>query len=247
MGPESAVATPVVHAYQDLFLEGVAHILWGADHLVFLLAMLLICRRVSEAVWAVTGFTIGHSVSLALAVSGVIQPNAPAIEAAIGLTIVLVIVERSSNATDRALPGPLAVSAALLVLLGFSRYTGDAWQMPMLLGMLLFAFCYLLLARDHNQSASFRLLATALFGLIHGLGFAGAFLAIEMPVSQLAFSLLAFNLGVEIGQLLLVMSLALVWSATRAIRGLRPLIAESLAATALGMGIFWFVTRLFGQ
>ena len=245
--PQIDVAPITGRAYRSLFLEGVDHILGGADHFVFLLALLLICRRVAEAVWAVTGFTLGHSISLALAVLGVIQPNAPAIEAAIGLTIVLVVIERASNAAPRAVPGAMAASTGLLVLLGYSLYAGEEWHSLLLSGMVLFAFCYLLLARDFSQTASFRILATALFGLIHGLGFAGAFLAIEMPANQLALSLAAFNIGVEVGQLLLIGSLALAWTATRLVRGLRPLLAESLAAAAFGMGVYWFVTRLFGQ
>jgi len=245
--PETDVAPITGTAHRSLFLEGVNHILGGADHFVFLLALLLICRRVPEAVWAVTGFTLGHSISLALAVLGVIQPNAPAIEAAIGLTIVLVIIERASNAAPRAFPGAMAVSTGLLVLLGFSLYAGEEWRSFLLFGMVLFAFCYLMLARDFNQFAAFRILATALFGLIHGLGFAGGFVAIEMPAKQLALSLVAFNFGVEFGQLLLVGFLALAWTATRLVRELRPLLVESLAAAALGMGMYWFVTRLFGQ
>lgn len=234
-------------AYHSLLVTGVTHILGGADHLVFLLALLLICRGTSEVVWAVTGFTLGHSISLILAVVGVLQPNAPAIEAAIGLTIVLVTVERAAGGASRAASAALAVSISLLLLLLYSLFGGSEWRSLLLAGMAIFAFCYLLLARDFGRQASFRILATALFGLVHGLGFAGAFLVMDMPADRLVLSLAAFNVGVEIGQLLLVGLLILAWRVIRVAGGIRLLAREALAAGACGMGAFWFVSRLFGQ
>lgn len=245
--PQTETGQRTNREYRSLLVMGVAHILGGADHLVFLLAMLLICRGTAEVVWAVTGFTIGHSISLVLAVLGILQPNAPAIEAAIGLTIVLVTVERAAGAASRVVPAALVVSVSLLLLLIYSLLGGSEWRSFLLAGMAIFAFCYLLLAGDFGQQASFRILATALFGLVHGLGFAGAFLAIDMPGNRLALSVAAFNIGVEIGQLLLVGLLAVAWRAVRVAGRVRPLVREALAAGACGMGSFWFVTRLFGQ
>lgn len=54
-----------------------------------------------------------------------------------------------------------------------------------------------------------------LFGLVHGLGFAGALSEIGLPQNHLATALLTFNLGVEIGQL---MAVAVAWAAWRALR-----------------------------
>ncbi|MDH3432667.1 MAG: HupE/UreJ family protein [Gammaproteobacteria bacterium] len=244
--PQADTGQKTDRAYHSLFVTGVAHILGGVDHLVFLLAMLLICRGTTETFWAVTGFTLGHSISLVLAVLGTLQPNAPAIEAAIGLTIVLVTVERAAGSESRVASAAFAVSISLLLLLIYSLFAGTEWHSLLLAGMAMFALCYLLLARDFGQQASFRILATALFGLVHGLGFAGAFLAIDMPANRLALSLAAFNIGVEIGQLLLVSLLALVWRAVRVTGRLRSIASETLAAGACGMGTFWFVSRLFG-
>ena len=59
-------------------------------------------------------------------------------------------------------------------------------------------------------------LVAFLFGLVHGLGFAGALADIGLPQKHLATALLTFNLGVEIGQL---MAVAVAWAAWRLVRG----------------------------
>jgi hypothetical protein len=59
-------------------------------------------------------------------------------------------------------------------------------------------------------------LVAFLFGLVHGLGFAGALAEIGLPQKHLATALLTFNLGVEIGQL---MAVAVAWAVWRLVRG----------------------------
>ncbi len=53
---------------------GIEHILAGADHVAFLLALLLLCRRLRDVALLVTGFTLGHSLTLTLAVLGYVRP-----------------------------------------------------------------------------------------------------------------------------------------------------------------------------
>jgi hypothetical protein len=67
-----------------------------------------------------------------------------------------------------------------------------------------------------------------LFGLVHGLGFAGALKAIGLPEHHLAVALLTFNLGVEVGQLLTVAAAWLLWRAGRAMPALARLRTVSL-------------------
>ena len=70
------------------FIEmGVMHIFTGVDHMSFLLGLVLISRRLRDLVFVVTGFTIGHSLTLALAVTGIIRPHAEFIDALVALTI----------------------------------------------------------------------------------------------------------------------------------------------------------------
>jgi len=84
------------------------------------------------------------------------------------------------------------------------------------------------------------------FGLVHGFGFAGALRALELPRALLAPSLLTFNLGVELGQLVIV---ALAWPLLRWLRGIRGVWPGGArwASTAVGaLGTFWLVQRLLG-
>ncbi len=234
-------------AFALFLVEGIRHIFGGLDHIVFLLALLLVCWRGREVVWAITGFTLGHSCSLALAVLGIVQPEIRAIEAAIGLTILLVVVERASNAMVSPRPVAAITAILLLALVGVILVGGSEWQLFLLSGMAVFSYCYLTLAHELNQYALFRLSITGLFGLIHGFGFAGAFLAIDLPTDRLALSLAGFNIGVEIGQLIVLAMLALASQARRVMPGKEQLISETLAATVGGLGSFWFVSRLFGS
>ena len=84
------------------------------------------------------------------------------------------------------------------------------------------------------------------FGLIHGFGFANVLREMDLPTSALAWSLFSFNLGIEIGQLLVVVVLASALAALRArsdITGRRLAVAGSLAVIAAGT--FWFIQRVF--
>ncbi|MGH8863027.1 MAG: HupE/UreJ family protein [Burkholderiales bacterium] len=75
------------------FSLGVEHILTGSDHLLFVLALLLITRGVRRIVMTVTAFTIAHSITLALATLGFVHVPPPPVEAVIALSIVFVAAE----------------------------------------------------------------------------------------------------------------------------------------------------------
>ena len=72
---------------------GVEHILLGFDHLVFLFGLVLIGGRLRSMLAVVTAFTVAHSVTLALAVMGVVTPPPMIIEPLIALSIAYVGVE----------------------------------------------------------------------------------------------------------------------------------------------------------
>lgn len=95
-----------------------------------------------------------------------------------------------------------------------------------------------------NASIARRWRLTFGFGLVHGFGFAGALRALELPRAMLAPSLLTFNLGVELGQLVIV---ALAWPLLRWVRGLPGMWPGGMrwASTAVAaLGVFWLVQRL---
>jgi hypothetical protein len=85
---------------------------------------------------------------------------------------------------------------------------------------------------------------TLAFGLVHGFGFASALRALELPRSLLGPSLFTFNLGVELGQLVVV---AAVWPILRWLRGIRGVWPGGLRWASAGLaslGAFWVVQRL---
>lgn len=72
---------------------GIEHILFGFDHLLFVLALVILVRDWRRVTMTVTAFTVAHSVTLAAATLGIVNVPGPPVEAAIALSIVLVAVE----------------------------------------------------------------------------------------------------------------------------------------------------------
>jgi hydrogenase/urease accessory protein HupE len=72
---------------------GIEHILLGIDHLLFVLALLIVARGAARLVKTVTAFTVAHSITLALATLGIVHVPSQPVEAAIALSIVFVAAE----------------------------------------------------------------------------------------------------------------------------------------------------------
>ena len=157
---EPAAAAPAAagSGFADYVRLGIEHIATGADHLVFLLALLLLGASFVEVATIVTGFTVAHSVTLALGVLGVVRPLSAAIEALIGLSIAIVALEnfaltvgprdapRHRARAGRAACWPRPLAAALGAL---------AVPASALLGVGLFALCSLgLLERAREPGAA---------------------------------------------------------------------------------------------
>jgi len=99
---------------------GIMHIFTGIDHMSFLLGLVLISRRTRDLVFVITGFTIGHSVTLALAVTGILKPDAQFIDALVALTIALIGAENVAVATHR--PGAVAMGMGGLLIQSPERW-----------------------------------------------------------------------------------------------------------------------------
>ena len=117
----------------------------------------------------------------------------------------------------------------------------------LLLGAGLFAFCYLLAAGHVHDAARVRLVVTLIFGLIHGFAFANDLIKMQLPKARLAELLFGFNLGVEVGQLLVVaVLLAGAFVATRLrLAPPRPITVDVVASGIVGLGVFWIVSRTY--
>ena len=233
------------------FLEfvrmGVMHILTGTDHMSFLIGLVLISRRLRDLIFVVTGFTIGHSLTLALAVTGVIRPHAEYIDALVALTIALIGAENIAVATRR--PGVVAVCLAALTALMIALRLAGLGGLPnlLLLGAGLFTANYLMISAHVRDAARLRVVITLIFGLIHGFGFAAGLLEMQLPTERLAELLAGFNVGVEIGQLSIVLGLTLLVLTLRRLRLAVPraITVEVTGSILVAFGVFWFVSRAY--
>lgn len=177
---------------------GAEHILLGWDHLLFLLTILALGGGWRHALIVISSFTVAHSITLVLAVTGLVPAPAALVEPAI---------------------------AASIVLLGLDN-----------------------LRRRHSAGApslTWRVAVVFGCGLLHGLGFASALTQLQLVGAQRVWSLLGFNLGVELGQALFVLGVLAVvaglqrwrraWTAQR--------LFTALSATAALAGAVLLVQR----
>ena len=179
-----------------LYLElGIEHLVFGYDHVLFVLGLLLLITSARTLLITVTCFTAAHSITLALSVLGWVQLGQGPIEACIALSIVVLAYEalRSQPSLLRRSP----------------------W------------------------------LAAFGFGLLHGFGFAGALRDIGLPTEDLWVALLSFNIGIELGQLLMIglwMLVIKLISHTGAARAIPPL-TTAVAYGIGGVAMFWTLQR----
>ncbi len=229
-------------------LLGVEHILSGWDHLAFVVALLLLASSLAEVATLVTAFTVAHSLTLALALLGIVRPEPAGVEALIGCSIALVAAENASILAGNDRVVPVAVSGSLLAAAVLVPAQATAVPALGLAGLALFAACHFALLRRARRPTALRAAVAFAFGLVHGFGFAGVLATLALPQERLLAALFGFNLGVEIGQLCVV---GIVWPVLRRLARTgegryRRAVAEAGSAVIAGLGVFWFVTRMFG-
>ena len=228
----------VEHWYERMghfFVLGAEHLLLGPDHLLFLLALVVGSRRLRDVVLAATSFTLAHSVTFLLAALGVVSAPAAVVEPVIALSIAVVAAwhvwgmwrGRGVPSHAGALGHEGVLEPARAGRLGLDR-AGQGWA-----GL--------------DRADWFRLAVVFAFGLVHGLGFAGA-LGIDEPFSwTLLWSLLVFNVGIEVVQLGII---AVVFPLLVLLRRRAPRTAlwtgVVVAAGVTVVGLFWFGQRLLG-
>ncbi len=138
----------------DYLIIGFEHIIpMGIDHILFVLCIFFLNTNLKSIVWQASMFTLAHSITLGLAMYGIIQPPANIIEPLIALSIVLLALENIFFTTVKP------------------------WRMALVF----------------------------LFGLVHGMGFASALSDFGLPKNAFAIGLVAFNVGVELGQLSIIL------------------------------------------
>ncbi len=120
---EPAAALEVARAYVRL---GILHIAGGLDHLLFLFLLLLSVRGLRAVLLAETAFSISHAVSFTATSLGWLRVSAPAAEACIALSLLLMALEIERK--DRPLPSP-ADAARLALIFGAVHGLGFAGGM----------------------------------------------------------------------------------------------------------------------
>jgi hypothetical protein len=226
---------------------GVMHIFTGVDHMSFLVGLVLISRRLKDLLFVVTGFTIGHSCTLALAVTGLVRPHAEYIDALVALTIALIGAENLAVATRRPAAVAIGLGGLLLVMAALKLFGLGGLPALLLLGAGLFSANYLMISGHLRDAGRLRLVVTLVFGLIHGFGFASDLLEMRLPVGRLAELLVGFNIGVEIGQVTLVLAILGLTALLVRLKAAppRPIVVDLACAYLIGLGVFWFVTRSY--
>jgi hypothetical protein len=156
-------------SFELYFKLGLQHILdlQGFDHILFILSLcaVFVARDWVKILLLVTAFTIGHSLTLALATFEVVQLRSEVIEFLIPVTIAI---------------------TALLTLIKPKANSGKGIQLNYLLALV--------------------------FGLIHGLGFSNYLRSLLGKEASIWQPLLAFNVGLEIGQIVIVAAFLLITS-----------------------------------
>jgi hydrogenase/urease accessory protein HupE len=178
----------------DFIKLGIEHIWTGYDHLLFLFALLVVCRTFRSIAAIITCFTLAHSLTLALATLEVVSLPARFVEPAIAASIVYVGAE-------------------------------NLWR------------------RGAEPPARWAL--TFAFGLIHGFGFASVLrdLGVGRASGGVAWPLFTFNLGVEIGQILVAaIVLPIVWQLRKREAFVRKGVPV-ISALVVVAGLYWFLQR----
>jgi hydrogenase/urease accessory protein HupE len=177
---------------------GIEHILTGVDHLLFILALIIITRGGWKLVKTVTAFTFSHSITLTAATLGFVHVPQRPVEAVIALSIVFVaceIVHRRQGCSGLTERWPWIVALT--------------------------------------------------FGLLHGLGFAGALSEVGLPQGHIPLALLFFSVGVEIGQLIFIAAVLSLVAVIQRIRIPIPRWGEFVPPYAIGtVAMFWIIQRV---
>jgi len=242
---EASPPEPEGASFESYLGLGVEHILSGWDHLAFVLALILLARNLGEVARLVTGFTIAHSLTLALAVLGWLRVEAGPVEALIGFSVALIAIENGWSLAGRSPWIPRTALAGLVLLAGAAGAGIGSLPVLSLLGLALFTASHFELLRRAPEANIHRVALAFAFGLVHGFGFAGVLAEMTLPTERLAAALLGFNLGVEIGQLAVVAALWPVLAGLRSMAGGRPhrIFAEWASAAVAATGIYWFLVR----
>lgn len=141
----------------------------------------------------------------------------------------------------------LAHSVTLgLAAAGLVRAPGSIVEPLIALSIAAVAVENVVLKRDTRRAAVFRTSVVFVFGLVHGMGFAAVLGDTAIPRREFLPALVAFNIGVELGQLAVVSGAGVVLWWWRERQWYRPAVVVPLSVAIGGVGLWWAVERLAG-
>ena len=132
-----------------------------------------------------------------------------------------------------------------MLLLSISQLVTSTLPVLSLLGLILFTLSYLP-TNSNISTLQIRPVLSLAFGLIHGFGFAAVLQEVGLPDEQLCPALLGFNIGVELGQLLIVVVLWIVYLKLKRYKKITSATADLCSALLCGLGLYWFIARSYG-
>ena len=135
-----------------------------------------------------------------------------------------------------------------LAALGFIHVPGPPVEAIIALSIV-FVAAEIVRGRMGNPGLTARLpwIVAFTFGLLHGFGFAGALSEIGLPQSAIPLALFSFNVGVEVGQLIFVAAVLVLYSIARRIPAKPPEWAWRVPAYGIGgIAAYWMIDRVLG-
>lgn len=129
--PEARLPSPTrktESSFGDYFHMGLRHLATGWDHVLFVLGLIVVLGFRRSLLWAVTAFTVGHSLTLALASLGVVRAPTSLVEILIAASLIAVALEVLSQQQGPVARAPMALPAAFGLVhgLGFARVLTNA-------------------------------------------------------------------------------------------------------------------------
>ena len=234
------------NSFYKFFSLGLDHILSGYDHLLFILGLLLLVTNLKRLLLVITGFTIGHSLTLSLSIINIIQVKSSLVEALIGYTIMFVGLEYLYKENNDHRVSMIFITTLSLLLLAFGNLINPNFPYFLILGILLFSLGYFYLLKNLNSEINLLSIITIIFGLIHGFGFGGFLLGSKISSENIFSGLLGFNLGVEVGQIIFVLLILLIYKLlmTLKITKIIEVIKNLSFFAVVFFGFFFFIQRL---
>ena len=141
--------------------------------------------------------------------------------------------------------GVLLIVIALILL---SALNINELKIGFILGLGMLTLAILKLGEEPDQSEKLRPILAIIFGTIHGFGFANILSEISLDRTNFLVSLLGFNIGVEVGQILV---LIIMWGlmsflAAKILSNNMKKITGLVSSILCSIGLYWFLTRLMG-